>query len=146
MLYFVSRQHQWPDGTFIVEISEGNSDSANADMMAVKYGYLGEGKEFTDPREAVEAGIQIYNEWRKINPEIEIGVGCTMGFTLPFSPQSIEYIEAWAERIYEKLPKCANCNQLLGKQQYQHSDMMDDEKFCREYCVDQYYKDVDNDE
>lgn len=96
MTYTVTRQIQHPDGTHIVEISEGEFDYVNPDMMVEKY--KGEGVTFSDPREAVETAIQIRDLWQRDSPDTDIliGRGCTMGMTLPFDPSDVEELRKWA--------------------------------------------------
>lgn len=96
MAFTVTRQIQHPDGTHIVEISEGGLDYANPDMLVAQY--LDEGVTFDDPREAVETAIQIRDSWQRDSPDmdISIGRGCTMGMTLPFDPSDVEELRKWA--------------------------------------------------
>lgn len=141
MPFFVSRQNYWPDGEMIVEVAEGGLDYSGADMLVPKWRALGEGQEYTDPREAVDAAIQIRDVWRASsgNPEIEIGVGCTMGFTLPFEPATDEYAKTWAEKKYEALEKCVQCGELIGKERYTHDLNFDREGFCSSNCSENNY-------
>ncbi len=148
MKFFVSRQCEYPDGDYVVEIAQGGLDYANPGMLTPKWAELGEGKEFDDPREAVEAAIKIRDEWNlsRFFPDVlraavhgaEISFGCTMGFTLPLERMSDEQLHQKAEKIYDGLPKCAECNNLLGKETYTH-DYADEDKFCREYCAEKNY-------
>ena len=36
-MYTVTRQHQWPDGANLVEISSGRLDYTNPDALCAKY-------------------------------------------------------------------------------------------------------------
>lgn len=136
--WFVSRQSYWGmcegDGT-IVEVASGGSDYANPDMLGAKWPHLGEGKEFNDPREAVEAAIAICEEWKKTDPNAHVAMGATGGMTLYFEWQEYDVLRQKAEDIYSKLPKCAECADLLGDETYSH-EYADDDKFCREYCAE----------
>ena len=136
--WFVSRQSYWgvdeEEGT-IVEVAQGGLDYANPDMLGAKWPHLGEGKEFSDPREAVTAAIAICEEWKKTNPNARVAMGATGGNTLPFEGQEYDVLHKRAEDIYEKLPKCAECGDLLGDETFTH-DYADDDKFCREYCAE----------
>jgi len=142
MKFFVSRQNYYdrcaPESS-VVEVAIGGLDYANPDMMGVKWRYLGEGKEFTDPREAVEAAIAICEEWRKTDEYAMVGMGATMGFTLSFDGQEYDVLRKKAQDMYDKLPKCAQCNDLLGTDTYTHDLVYDDEKFCSTNCAEKSY-------
>lgn len=137
MKYFVSRQCYWPDGENVVEIAMGGLDYSNADMLVSKY--AGEGEEYYDPREAVEAALEIAKQWKSDCPDKEIGVasGCTMGYTMPFEPSEEKELKEWAEKQYEGLPKCDRCGDLIEGDGYVLFDEPD-WKFCREYCAEQW--------
>lgn len=142
MKYFVSRQNYWgvePEEGTVVEIAAGGLDFANPDMLVPKWKNLGEGQEFSDPREAVACAIKICQAWRLAGEEnAKIACGFTGGNTLPFEPKAIEELEAWAEATYEKLPKCDCCGMLLGKETYGH-EYSDGYPFCSEYCSEKDY-------
>lgn len=158
MKFFVSRQCEYPDGDYVVEIVQGGLDYANPGMLVPKWKELGEGQEFTDPREAVEAAINIRDQWNllKFYPNVigaiehgvEISFGSTGGFTLPLPRMSDDELKAKADQLYEKLPKCAECGDLLGKETYTHDYADKDEKFCRDYCAEKNYNNqlCDNEE
>lgn len=38
-----------------------------------------------------------------------------------------------------KLSRCAQCNDLLGKEAYTHDLVCDDEKFCSQNCAEKNY-------
>jgi hypothetical protein len=143
MKFFVSRQKYWgvePEEGTIVEISIGGIDFANPDMLGFLWPNLGEGKEFTDPREAVEAAIAICDVWKLREPNAKVACGWTAGNTLPFDSETYDVLREFAEKTYDKLPKCEECGCLLGKRTYTHELCMDNEKFCREYCADENYR------
>lgn len=94
MKYFVSRQMYWPFGDKVIEIAEGGVDYANPDMLVVGFPELGEGVEYDDPREALEAAFRIRDAW----PGSRIEVGCTHGYTMPFEEHpSDEELREWAK-------------------------------------------------
>ena len=134
-MYVVTRQSQWPDGTYIVEISEGGIDYCNPDALSPKY--KGEFQEFVDPKEAVETAIFIFESWKKDEPkeDIFIGYGCTLGYTMPFEPSDIEEITQWAEREYKKIPTCCNCGELIDPDTDYIVDEWDN-PFCSEECIE----------
>jgi hypothetical protein len=142
MKYFVSRQNYWdrcaPEAS-VVEVAIGGLDYANPDMMGVKWTHLGEGREFTNPVEAVEAAIAICEEWRKEDSYAMVGMGATMGFTMSFDGQEYDDLRKRAQEMYDKLPKCAQCGELMGKESYTHDLNFDDEKFCSENCAEKSY-------
>lgn len=139
MKFFVSRQCYWPDGTNMVEIAKGGLDYANADMLVPKFTQLGEGKEFNDPREAVEAALQVRDAWKQVaEDDVLVDMGFTHGFTIPFDGSDDETLRKAAEALYEKLPKCAHCGELLGKQRYGCHDLNEFD-CCSEYCAEMRY-------
>lgn len=134
--YYISCQHYWEDGRYIVEISEGRN-YANPDMLVAKFSYLGEDKEFLNPIDAVEAAIQIKNKWQKISTEtIHLGYGSTGGFTMPFDSSSDKEAIEWGELEYEKLTKCEECGKILGDTWWE--DDFGDLKFCCELCCNNF--------
>jgi len=135
MPYFVSRQCYWPDGRNVVEVASGGLDYANPDMLVAKYPRLGEGETYKDPREAVQVAIAVARAWRlDSGKKIAIGTGCTMGFTMPFEASSQKEALAWADRAYEKLPKCDGCEGVMGKESWSADDWSGEE-FCSDRCV-----------
>lgn len=144
MKLFVSRQIYWgvePEDSHTVEVAMGGRDYANADMLVPKY--AGEGQEYINPVEAVEAALEIAEAWRKDCPDetINVAYGHTMGFTMPFSPNyDIEKMRAWAKKRLETLPKCAQCGELLDEKSTYTLIDCSDEKFCSEYCANEYLR------
>ena len=134
-MFTVTRQRQWPDGENVVEVSSGGLDYCNPDALAEKYS--GEFQEFTDPREAVETAITIVRAWRKDSRErISIGVGSTLGMTLPFSPDTFAHARAWAKQVWERLPKCAGCSEPLpAKNDRWSANDWDGLEYCSERCA-----------
>lgn len=145
MKYFVSRQNYYdrcaPEAS-VVEVAIGGRDYANADMMGCKWPHLGEGKEFTNPVEAVEAAIAICEEWRKTEEYAMVGMGATGGFTMSFDGEDYDTLRKRAQEMLDKLPKCPQCGDLLGKDTYTHDLNFDDEKFCSEGCAEKSYRNV----
>ena len=132
-MFTVTRQCQWPDGTNIVEVSEGGIDYCNPDALCAKY--KGEFQEFADPREAVETAIEIVRAWRKDSTKrISIGVGSTAGMTMPFSPETFLGARAWAKEVWKRLPKCTGCNEPMQKETW-HANDWDGLEYCSEHCA-----------
>lgn len=143
MKYFVSRQMYWgvdPEEGTVVEVAAGGTSMAGSDMLVPKWKYLGEGREFKDPREAAEAAINICNEWRKTNPDAKVAMGYSGGFTIPFEPSSYEELQERAEKAYNNLAKCTQCGEILGRETYTNDLVMDDEKFCSQGCAENNYQ------
>lgn len=139
MKFFVSRQINWPDGISMVEIAQGGLDYANPGMLVPKFKELGEGNEYTDPREAVEAAILIRDAWKQgSEDDVEIGMGHTFGHSMPFDGDSDENLRARAEKLWEKLPKCAECGGLMGKEKY-GDPHMGEYDCCSEHCAEKRY-------
>lgn len=143
MTYFVSRQCYWPEGREVVEIASGGLDYANPDMLSPQFRREGEGQEYQDPREAVEAALAVRKAWAQSQGKdiraFRIAHGATGGFTLPFDPCTVKEALHWAETVYQGLPKCAECGEILGKEKYTHDYACDGESFCREYCAEKNY-------
>jgi hypothetical protein len=137
-MYFVSRQQYWPDGKLCVEVVSGGLDYANPDMLGAKYPRLGEGKEYIDPVEAVEAAITICKQWRVDTHSRKpyVGVGSTMGFTLPFDEGTFRDARAWAKKARERLSKCDCCGEILPKDYFWPLEYDHDIKCCSEYCCE----------
>lgn len=145
MKIFVSRQKYWgveeEDGT-VVECAIGGSDYANPDMLVAKWPSLGEGKEFNNPIEAVEAAIEICNEWRRTDPNAKVALGHTGGNTLPFdAEETYDRVQARAQKMYDKMPKCEHCGDILGKVKYGYE--YGEYDCCSEQCADARYGDND---
>jgi hypothetical protein len=143
MKFFVSRQHYWgveEEDAYIVEIAYGGLDFANPDMLGERWANLGEGREYTDPREAVEAAIRVCDAWRKSGESrAKLGMGSTGGNTIPFEPKEYDEARKRAQELYDKMPKCAECGEVLGKETYTHYLVCDDERFCSDSCTEKHY-------
>ena len=133
-MYTVTRQCQWPDGDNVVEVSTGGIDYCNPDALCAKYS--GEFEEYKDPREAVEVAINIVKMWRKDSKEhISIGVGSTLGMTMPFSPDTFKGARAWAKEVWKHLPKCACGEPLPDKRHRWTANDWDGLEYCSERCA-----------
>lgn len=139
MPYTVTRQHQWPGGDHVVEVSAGNRDYTNPDALVTKFARLGEWETFASPILAVEAAIKICEAWRTDGcPEAQIGYGATGGATMPFDSCTHEEARAWAAKREASLPRCDGCGELLPEEHYTVPGL-DGERFCREYCAEEAY-------
>jgi len=141
MKLFVSRQIYWgvdAADSHTVEIASGGQDYANPDMLVSKY--PGEGEEYTNPIEAVEAAIVIATAWKKDNPKLKINIahGFTGGCTMPFEGSTRKNLRVWAKKLYETLPKCEHCGELIGDEPITLIEYPDKGKFCGEYCAEEY--------
>lgn len=142
MKWFVSRQIYWgvdPEDQYCVEIAFGGLDSANPDMLVSKYD--GEGEEYTNPRKAVEAALAIRDQWKVDRPDLTINVahGATGGNTIPFEGDTDEALKEWANKVYENLPKCERCGELIESEPYVLCDArFMDLRFCSRYCAEEY--------
>ena len=136
-MYTVTRQHQWPDGANLVEISSGGLDYTNPDALVAKY--AGEFEEYVDPRDAVETAIEICRAWRKDNPSerIAIGHGATAGMAMPFDACTFVSARQWAKLVWEKLEKCAGCVEPLpdSKRARWTANDWDGLEYCSEDCA-----------
>lgn len=145
--YYVSRQLYYYSREQVVEVTAGGQDYAGADMLVPKY--AGEGREYTDPREAVEAACRIAREWRAdagdVRPPFEIHVACgsTGGMGMELEPDTFAAARAWAEERWEELPKCDRCGEPITEGGgYMLTDFPSDERYCREYCADMAAADI----
>ena len=139
--WFVSRQVYWPGGEHAVEVSAG-LDHASPGMIVVgKYKSLGEGKEFSDPREAAEAAILVRRAWAR---DLGKRIGLTFGDAdFGWEPRRQQELLAWADKVYEKAPKCARCGDVLGKERYTLTHPYEEEgEFCSSNCADRTYEEL----
>jgi hypothetical protein len=134
-MFTVTRQRQWPDGDCVVEVSTGGRDYTNPDALVEKY--AGEFEEFADPREAVKTAIEIARQWRRDSKhKVSIGVGSTLGMTMPFDRGTQREAIAWAKEKWESLPKCAGCGEPLpDKRERWHANEWDGLEYCSESCA-----------
>jgi hypothetical protein len=137
-MWTVTRQHQWPDGNFVVEVSAGGIDYCNPDALGKKY--PGEFEEYVSKVAAVEAAITIAKAWRRDCPkrEIEIATGGTGGMTMPFSGEELSEevfaaLRKKAAEADEKLPKCDHCGEILSEKW--HNNFDGDFVYCSENCA-----------
>ena len=148
-MYTVTRQLQWPEGTPMVEVSFDGIDYCNPDALVQRYG--GEFEEFQNPIEAVEAAIDICRSWRKDGKkEAQIGIGATLGMTMPFEECSFESAMEWAKKEYASLHKCPQCGNLIEeKSEMWASGFVTTERefipdgeylYCSETCAEENYE------
>lgn len=141
-MHTVTRQINTYEGTKCVEISAGCIDYANPGALVKAY--PGEFETYDDPRNAVEAAIQIAQLWQKDSKdEILIDHGATGGGTMFFDGQELSdetfaELREWANTIWESQEKCSGCGGLLGKERYGRHDTGEYD-FCSEYCAEQFY-------
>jgi hypothetical protein len=137
-VWFVSRQKYYYSGLLMVEVARGGLDYGGSDMLCSQF--PGEGKEYSDPREAVEVALSIASLWRATKPgkRVNVGAGCTLGMGLEFEPSKAKELKDWADKAYDKLPKCDTCGEVLGGVTYTLWDLDPDLRFCREYCAEKY--------
>jgi hypothetical protein len=138
MPYFVSRQCYQPNGEFRVEIAGGGRDYANPGMLVPKYERWGEGQEFVDPIDAVEAAVAVLAAWRKDSitgkRKLMLAQGHTMGMTMPFEACTIKQARKWAAEVRKCLERCVYCDNVLGAKTWSHE--LEDGKFCSERCAE----------
>jgi hypothetical protein len=152
MPWTVTRQHQWPDGEFCVEISSGGIDYCNPGMLKAKY--AGEGETYDSPLEAVNVAIRIAKEWQAEENEeddeddgprtVHIGKGATGGMTMPFDCEPLDektFDNLISEAMEEEaaMPKCDHCGKILPERAYKayNGCGLDEERYCSEYCADE---------
>jgi len=144
-MWTVTRQHQWPDGYLVVEISKGGIDYCNPDALNRKY--PGEFEEYKDPTEAVDTAIKIAEAWKMDSGKrILIGHGATGGYTMPFdgmtlSQKNLAALRKWAKKKLDALPKCDHCGEPILGTPVTLSEFGDDWMFCRAFCAETWYAD-----
>jgi len=132
-MFYVSRQVVWPDGNRVVEVVSPGMDHAGPDMLVDHFKSLGEGKEFADPREALEAALAVRDAWQaKSTAEDEDTVQVNF---MGHDEETDEELHAIAETMFEKMPKCDNCGDPLGRERDQYKNRETGEKYCSENCA-----------
>src|SRR6266567_4400900 len=137
--YVVSRQMPFYQQKYTVEVAAGGYDYCGADMLVVAYSKLGEMCVYDDPREAVRAATAILEQWRKDEPEEEIGIsyGYTHGMFTELPECSVEDAKQWAEEEYKSVAHCDRCDNLIPKSGgWTAQDYLGEDIFCSERCVD----------
>lgn len=139
MPFFVTKQRNWPDGELVVQIMRGRS------FDCVGAGHIGDvGEcEYLDPTEAVAAAKQAAGDWHQCEG-IEYGPISKPGqlymeFAHKDDEDEYRELEDWAKFQLESLPKCDHCGELLGKTVYTNHFHGDGEKFCSDYCAEEYF-------
>lgn len=135
----VTRQHQWPDGLYAVEVSAGGRDYTNPGALSKKYS--GEFETYRDPREAVEVAIRICRDWRKDGePKAKVGHGATGGMSMYFHASTYKDLRSWAQATWEKLDKCVQCGDVLVERWGPPWGHQSEYDCCSERCVDKHYE------
>lgn len=142
MGYYVSRQCYYYSGERIVEVTSGGFDYAGCDMLPPRY--AGEGREYEDPREAVEAAISICREWRKEYKGRfpRVGFGCTGGMGLEVEGDTFASARKAAREVWEHLPKCPMCGEPLPAPRKRLRPFDCDEDMCSERCAERWAADM----
>lgn len=97
--YFVSRQTYWHDSTPSVEIA-ARLDYAGPDMLTPKF--EGEGCEYDNINDAVEAAIEIRKSWaEELEDHVDIRVAMN-DLVYPTDDHSDFELRQWAIQIAEK--------------------------------------------
>lgn len=132
---------------YAVEISEG-LDAFSDGMYAIRFGDLGEGSIFTDPREAVKYAVKIKEAWTKLflykngpegTPDILITiVGATAG-AMGLQPAAWDEDAAteWAEEKYAQLALCPHCQEPMPNDKWYYLPSEGEEElYCSQNCAD----------
>ena len=145
--YFVSRQIVWPEGTPAVEIAPF-LDAAGPGMLVAYFQNAGEGREFDDPREAVEAAIRVRDLWwaskaSHLKGWEKIEITYAGGGALGIAGEEIgadDELRAWAEKRYEAILKCAECGEPIYQEKWYASEIFGDDAFacCSERCAQKH--------
>ncbi|MFQ6027694.1 MAG: hypothetical protein ACE5Q6_09400 [Dehalococcoidia bacterium] len=143
-MYTVTRQLQWPDGLEVVEVSEGDINYVNPDMLGPKY--PGEGETYANPKDAAAAAIEICRKWRQDGHQrARVAYGATLGMTMPFSPCTFQELRQWAEWRYQQLvdslPGCDSCGETIwDPDNCWYVPELYGEKFCSQKCAEEAYE------
>ena len=143
-VWYVSRQHYYYSGEYVVEIAFGGIDYSGADMLA--NGYNEEG-EYVDPREAVEAAIAIRKQWKRDQPKPKLKIGIAMGSTGGMGLEleggaTVAELRAHAKKAYESVPKCDKCGEIIEGDPVTLCDYPD-EDYCSENCADRAWEEIE---
>lgn len=154
-MYTVTRQHQWPEGAFVVEVSAGSIDYTNPDALTAQY--AGEFETYNDAREAIETAVEIAETWQQdiLNARrldvVYLGFGATGGFTMPFDTLSLtpavkRYLGMLGRKLYEQAEKCA-CGEILPEKNKRFTliDNWDGVEFCSERCAENAFYQAEED-
>ena len=155
-MYTVTRQNQWPEGAFVVEVSAGGIDYTNPDALTARY--AGEFETYQDAREAIETAIDIAETWQQdiLNARrldtVFLGFGATGGFTMPFdtlplTPAVKRYLRNVARHRYDAAPKCDGCGEILPEngKRYSLIDDHDSAEYCSEACAEKAFYQAEED-
>jgi hypothetical protein len=145
MSYFVSRQRYYYSRQNIVEVTSGGLDYAGADMLVASF--ADEGKDFADPREAVEAAISVCVAWRitwRVAPKEtrgpfpKVAFGCTGGMGMELEGGTFKEAREAASNAWRHLDKCAHCGDVLPskRKRFRLVDSPFDDEFCSEHCAE----------
>ena len=132
MTIYVSRQAQYYSGMNVVEVELNGLDYSGPDMLVPKYD--GEGQEYTDVREAVEAAISIVRAWRKDGAKCSISMGTTGGMGIETEATTFADARARAKKIWDNTPKCPMCNEPMQDEKWFADDWSGIE-YCSEHCA-----------
>ena len=150
-MYTVTRQNQWPEGAFVVEVSAGSLDYTNPDALTARY--AGEFETYQDAREAIETAIDIAETWQQdiLNARrldtVFLGFGATGGFTMPFdtlplTPAVKRYLRNVARHRYNAAEKCDGCGAILPEKNKRYTlfgEYDDGAEYCSEACAEKAY-------
>lgn len=144
--FYVHRIHRWPDGAFLVEVSEGR-DSADPGVLTTRYRNLGEGDAFFNPRNAATAAVRIMKQWQKDDPVkfsdnmvTLSAIGLIGELGVPAEEMSALELFKWAKRQYALMPRCGRCGDpFRSDERYTIYDSYDEEGFCTDYCAETAY-------
>lgn len=125
--FYVSRQSYWhEDGTYAVEIAR-ELDYSGPGALGVKYASLGEGCEFTDPREAAKAAIAVREAWlgdlcdrpRNEIPDVALTLAMNdLVYPVTDDGMTPDELIAWADKIAESMPRCEHCGDICESEGY----------------------------
>lgn len=141
--FYVSRQRYHPSNELAVEIAVGGQKNSGPDKLDTKY--VGENKNFKDPRDAVNIAIRIYKQWmtdRNINERVLLNVVDDRGGKFNFDRKGMSDAKIWAENCYKRMDKCSNCSCLMTgkKEKFVKTDGLKGEYCSQNCCAMKYHQ------
>ena len=138
---FLSRQRDFSDNCLYVECAVGGHKKAGADILTTRYPM--EGKNYTDPRDAIRLAEEMYRLWEHQyadeQKKLRI-VGIETPLIFDFTTKGIAAAKGWADRSFAKMEKCSSCQKPMGnREQLEHADLTN-QVFCCSLCLSNKYR------
>lgn len=147
-MFYVSRQsNYYDDGAYSVEVAR-RLDCSGPGTLVARYAQLGEGDEYDNPHDAVEAAIAISRAWRGEIGRASVPFRCftIAGNAFVYSTvkdaMTIPELRAWARGEWDALKKCDRCGDPIMGETWRLVEDPDIGDFCSENCCDRAMEDM----